>query len=114
LIRLSEGETWELDATFYEADGVTLLGSPIAAINWYLGNTAGADTVALHTTIGTGWQVVDVPGRRAKMTLAPAAHDDVGPGIYAHQCYVTCEDGRVSKQFEGTIEVTDSLAVAAT
>lgn len=111
-ISFSEGETWRMSMTFYEADGATPLDLTGAEVEWAVA-AAMIDTPIASFDTATGIVIdADPTSGKAEMSIAPAAHAALLPGAYVHQARVVLSDGTALVQFEGALTVRESLFVA--
>ena len=110
-LQFSEGETWVIDATFTDSDGVAL-NLTGATVSWVVATRPGQAAIVTATT-GNGLIVVNaVPTTGlATITVPYASHSAALPKSYKHEAKVTLASGEVTVQFRGRLTVYDSLYV---
>ena len=109
-LRFSEGETWVINATLKDSDGV-VLDLTNASIEWIVAERPGTAAIVTASTGNALVSITDADAGTCTITVPYASHSDATPKTYRHECRVTLDSGEVSVQFEGPLTVTDSLFV---
>lgn len=98
------GDTWQIDATLFKADGTPW--TDVAAAVWKL-DSLDLATNFLTKTLGAG--VASIGSGRILITTAAADTLNIPAGEYVHSCQVTDAAGIKSTQFFGRLLVRAPL-----
>lgn len=100
-LQFYRGDTWELDVTCHDGNGV-VLNLTGATLEWQLHTAAGV--LVTTKTIGNGISVAAPTSGVCVISMEASESGSLAPGYYFDQLRVTLANGDVSTQAVGRIE----------
>lgn len=102
-------ETLPIDAVISAFDGTPADISALTDddIEWVISKSKDGPAIAT-LTIGAGITITNGPSGAISIRLEPTDQDDISPGRYRHECWVTTTEG-TSCQFAGEATVLHSI-----
>lgn len=97
------GDTWEINGTIEDEDGVPMSLAGVA-LSWKLDTVDGA-TNLLELTTGAGIEVTDVSSGGILITVTKEVSATVAPGIYYDWLRIVLTDNTAYTEWNGVIHV---------